>query len=201
MQIRLLRLLQERTFEPLGSNRTQRANVRFISATHRNLLAEVAVGRFREDLFYRLKVVQINLPPLRERPEDIPLLARHFLDRLNRIHGRDVQGFSPDAMRCLIRHPWPGNIRELENALEHAFVLYRTGLIEPAHLPDSIRAANAGGRERRAGEGGQLLKDAQLDIVLEALRRHRGNQSAAARELGIHKTTLWRKLKLAGLKP
>ena len=195
MQARLLRVLQEKTYEPLGSNRAVQADVRFLAATHRDLLAEVRAGRFREDLYYRLNVMQIAVPPLRDRREDIPLLARHLLEKLNALRGRDIQGFAPETTACLFRHAWPGNVRELENAIEHAFILCRTGFILPRHLPESIRGdAGAGANgERSLGVG--ALRNVEDSHILAVLARHAGNRSAAARELGIHKTTLWRRLR------
>ena len=195
LQVRLLRVLQERTFEPLGANQPVHADVRFIAATHRDLRAEVAAGRFREDLFYRLQVVQIAIPPLRQRPEDIPPLVRHLIDRFNRLKARDIEGLSPDAMACLMRHDWPGNVRELENALEHAFVLCRQPLIQIDHLPPSLVEATIAKRSS-AGEPPARLEDVEKTHILAVLARHDGNRSATARELGIHKTTLWRKLRL-----
>ena len=193
LQVRLLRVLQERTFERLGSNQTVRADVRFVAATHKDLEEEVREGRFREDLYYRLNVVQIAIPPLRDRPEDVPLLARHFVDRLNRLHGRDIQGISPEAMELLMRHAWPGNVRELENAIEHAFVLCRRGVILPEYLPASLSPASPAHAD--APPAAKDLRQAELSMIYSALERNRGNRSAAARDLGIHKTTLWRKLK------
>jgi PAS domain S-box-containing protein len=197
LQVRLLRVLQEKTFERLGSNSPMRADVRFIAATHRDLQAEVRRGTFREDLYYRLNVVQIAIPPLRERREDVPLLARHFVSKLNRLRGRDVQDIAPEAMERLMRHDWPGNVRELENAIEHAFILCRQGVILPEYLPASI-----GGKPLSAPsaiEGARAIKEAELSLIRAALERHGGNRSAAARELGIHKTTLWRKLRRSPL--
>jgi PAS domain S-box-containing protein len=193
VQVRLLRLLQEKTFERLGSNRAIKADVRFIAATHRDLRREIQAGRFREDLYYRLNVMQIAIPPLRERPEDIPLLVRHFLGRLNRLHGRDVQGVSPEAMARLMGHSWPGNVRELENAVEHAFVLCRQGLILEEYLPAGLSGPPEAALLRRPAI--RDLREVESSLIHAALERHRGNRSAAARELGIHKTTLWRKLR------
>ncbi len=195
MQVRLLRVLQEKTFEPLGSNRTLHADVRFLAATNKNLLAEVRAGRFREDLYYRLNVVQIAIPPLRDRREDISLLAMHVLDKLNHLRGRDIQGFTPEAMRCLLRYPWPGNIRELENSVEHAFILCRQGLVLPEHLPAAVCAESGPPAPGEAPLGAGNLREMESAHMLSVLDRHKGNRSAAARELGIHKTTLWRRLR------
>ena len=198
LQMRLLRVLQERTFEPLGSNRAIRANVRFLAATHKDLLAEVRAGRFREDLYYRLNVVQIAIPPLRERREDIPLLSHHLLDKFNEIQGRNIQGFTPEAMRYLLRYDWPGNVRELENSIQHAFVLCRKEMLLPEHLPSTIfQAAEPSSRGGPGGRSGNL-RELEDSHILSVLDRHEGNRSAAARELGIHKTTLWRWLKREG---
>ena len=192
LQTRLLRVLQEREYEPLGSNRSVKADVRVIAATNRPLEALVKKGLFRQDLYYRVNVVRLVLPPLRERREDIPLLAEHFIDRLNRLRGRDVAGFSDDALACLVRHDWPGNVRELENALEHAFVVCRRDLIEPEHLPESLRPAVGA---PLASAAGLPLREIEARAIRDALARHGGKRVAAARELGISKTTLWRKVK------
>ncbi len=198
MQVKLLRVLQDRMYEPLGSNRPRRADVRFLAATHKNLLSEVRAGRFREDLYYRLNVVQIAIPPLRERREDIPLLARNILCKLNNLRGRDIQGFTPEAMGCLLHYDWPGNIRELENSIEHASILCRQAMLLPEHLPSAISCAvesEAPGQPRlRSGN----LREVESSHIFSVLDHHNGNRSAAARELGIHKTTLWRWLKRAG---
>ena len=191
-QVRLLRVLQERTYEPLGSNRTVRADVRFIAATHADLAAEVAAGRFREDLFYRLQVVRIVIPPLRERTQDIPLLVKHFIRRLNHLQGRRVEGVAPEAMAILLRHRWPGNVRELENAIAHAFVLCREPVIQPRHLPDALGDVQA---PSAAPTVPGRLEDLEREHILTAIERHGGRRAAAARELGIHPTTLWRKLR------
>lgn len=194
-QVRLLRVLQERTYEPLGSSETMKANVRFIAATHRDLRAEVAEGRFREDLFYRLNVMQIAIPPLRERREDIPILARRFLDRQVLLHGKAIQGFSPEALDQLMRYPWPGNIRELENAVEHACVLCRHNQIQASDLPTSLGTGLPGRGVPPDPASGRDLRGQEMALIQAALERHGGNRTAAARELGIHPTTLWRKLK------
>ena len=196
LQVRLLRVLQEKTFEPLGSNRPVRADVRFLAATHKNLLTEVRAGRFREDLYYRLNVVQIAIPPLRDRREDIPLLSRHILHKLNHLRGRDIQGFTPEALGCLLRYDWPGNIRELENSIEHAFILCRQGMLLPEHLPAVIsRAAESQALGGHSKTSSGNLREVESSHIFSVLDHHKGNRSAAARELGIHKTTLWRWLK------
>ncbi len=195
LQVRLLRVLQERTYEPLGSSDSLKANVRFLAATHRDLRMEVKAGRFREDLYYRLNVMQIAIPPLRERREDIPALARRFLDRQVALHGKQIHGFAPEAMDRLMRHTWPGNIRELENAVEHAFVLCRQGQIKGADLPLSLEGLPLGTSSEGAAPSGKDLRSQEMAMIQAALERHGGNRTAAARDLGIHPTTLWRKLR------
>ncbi|MCK9264998.1 MAG: sigma 54-interacting transcriptional regulator, partial [Deltaproteobacteria bacterium] len=138
LQVRLLRFLQERTFEPLGATRTESADVRIIAATNQDLAEKVKKGSFRDDLYYRVHVVRIELPPLRRRKEDIPLLAEHFIDRFNRIQHKSVQGITTEALSLLLAHDWPGNIRELENMIERAFILCDKGLIGVSHLPEDL---------------------------------------------------------------
>lgn len=193
MQARLLRVLQERTYEPLGSNEPVKADVRIIAATNRDLWQLVRQGQFREDLFYRIHVVVLRLPPLRERREDIPLLIEHFIDKFNRIQGKEVAGVSEEVLRRLIEYDYPGNVRELENIIEHAFVLCRGGLIELAHLPHLLRSSFQGAPVP-AGSGARL-RDMERWLIMEALRQHQGNRTAAARQLGIHPSTLFRKMR------
>ncbi len=142
-QVRLLRTLETRTYSPLGSNESIRFDARIIAATHRDLDRMVAQGQFRQDLYFRINVVQLSLPPLAQRKEDIPLLVRHFIERFNAATGKQVLGISPNALAALALHDWPGNVRELENAMEHAFVLCRGELIRSAHLPDPLQRGGA----------------------------------------------------------
>jgi PAS domain S-box-containing protein len=193
LQVRLLRFLQDRTFEPLGGTSTIRSNTRVIAATNKNLQALVKSGDFREDLYYRIAVFKISLPPLHERKEDIPLLVEHFLDKLNILKGKDISGLSDDALRSLMEYEWPGNIRELENAVEHAFILCHGGLIELRHLPEPLRRLGVAGATRIGIR--ETLEEMELRAIQEALARNNGRRTAAARDLGINKTTLWRKLK------
>ena len=197
LQVQLLRVLQEREYEPLGSTSPVKADVRVIAATNRQLDALVQEGRFREDLYYRIHVVTIQLPPLRERREDIPLLLDHFVSRFNRLRGRDIAGVSDEVMAILMRHEFRGNVRELENILEHAFILCRGPLILPEHLPSEIRPS----RPLPKARAGTTLAEIEEQKILDALERHGGNRAAAAKALGIHKTTLWRKLKKLGISP
>ena len=197
MQTRLLRVLQERVYEPLGGVEPVRCNVRVIAATNRSLAALVKAGRFREDLYYRVHVVQIELPPLRERREDLPLLIDHFITRFNRLKGRDVAGVSDAALARLMEHDFPGNVRELENVIEHAFVLCRGGLIGLEHLPAQLRGDAA---DARGLPSGLDLAAMEKLLIRDALRRSGGNRAAAARHLGIDVSTLFRKIKRLNLK-
>jgi PAS domain S-box-containing protein len=197
MQTRLLRVLQERVFEPLGSVEPVPVDVRIVAATHRDLDEWVRAGKFREDLYYRINVVRLRLPPLRERREDIPLLIERFITRFNRVQNKDIAGVSDAALAILMAHAYPGNVRELENIIEHAFVLCRGGLIEPQHLPPALHGA--AGKAPRRLKTGLTLAELEAIHISDALRRHRGNRAAAARELGINASTLFRKLKTLGI--
>ena len=196
LQVRLLRVLQHKTFEPLGSSKPMKVDVRVIAASNRDLEAMIQTGDFREDLYYRIKVFRMWLPPLRQRKEDIPLLAQHFIHRLNSIKGKDISTLSDEALTAFMEYDWPGNIRELENALEHAFILCHGGLIERRHLPEPLRASGAIGEELPFSTA---LADVEERAIREALARNNGKKIATARELGINKTTLWRKMKRLGL--
>jgi PAS domain S-box-containing protein len=200
LQIRLLRVLQEREYEPLGRSSTVKTNVRVIAATNKVLSELVSRGVFRDDLYFRLNVVKIGLPPLRDRREDIPLLVDHFVRNFNLRQGKDITGVSDQVIEILMKHNYPGNVRELENIIEHAFVLCRGGEIEVEHLPREIQAGapqeTAPTQQHPApGPVGNPLKQAEAAAILEALRRHRGHRRRAAEDLGIDKTTLWRKMK------
>jgi PAS domain S-box-containing protein len=195
-QVKLLRVLQERVYEPLGATESVNADVRVITATNRDLDTMVEEGTFRRDLYYRINVVRLRIPPLRERREDIPLLIDHFISRFNRLRGRNVTGVTAEVMSTLMGHDYPGNVRELENIIEHAFVLCRTGMIGIRHLPDSFRDPEGG---NGPGETASL-PELEGHFILEALRRNGWNREQTARELGMHKTTLWRKVKRLGLK-
>lgn len=198
MQVRLLRVLQERTFEPLGGTRTVIADVRIIAASNRDLVAAVRAGVFREDLFYRIAVVPIHLPSLRERVEDIPLLAEVLLERLAAREDRPVPVLGDAARARLVAWHWPGNVRELANALERAWVLGQCGEIRPDHLPQADAAATPDRTGRPLADAG---RSAEAAALLEALRTHGWNRLSTARALGIHKTTLFRKLRRLGLDP
>ena len=201
MQVRLLRFLQEKTYEPLGATATCHADVRVVAATHRDLAAMLRKGTFREDLFYRLNVVRVELPPLRKRKEDIPLLVEHFIGRFNRRQGKAVSGMAPDAMALLMAYDYPGNVRELENMIERAFVLCRGGRIERSHLPPELTGSQSG-PPVALPEGASLadqIRAVEAQAIRAALEQCRGNRLAAARALGLHKSTLFRKIKALGI--
>jgi len=193
-QAKLLRVLQTGEFQRVGSSRTRRVDVRVISATNVDIQKEVAEGRFREDLLYRLNTVEIHLPPLRERREDIPLLANHFLAQQARRYGKQVTGFDADAMRALMAHPWPGNVRELEHTVERAVLLARG---------EQVRVEDLGLRTR-APEGAVRLEEmplaeAEKHLIRLALERYDGNVSRAAQALGLSRSALYRRLQQFGL--
>ena len=197
LQVRLLRVLQERTFEPLGSTHTESTDARIMVATNKDLAELVRQGVFREDLYYRVNVVRIELPPLRRRKEDIPLLVEQFVARFNRLQQKSVRDMSAEALSLLMAHDWPGNIRELENIVERAFILCHEGHIGIGHLPGELTArglAAGGGSDARSAHD---ILDTQT--IHAALERNFGNRLAAAKELGIHKTTLFRRMKKLGI--
>ncbi len=199
LQVKLLRVLQERTYEPLGSTRSEQADVRVVTATNRDLAERMQEGAFREDLYYRLNVVRIELPPLRRRKEDIPLLVDQFVTRFNRLRKTDVKGITAEALSLLMAHDWPGNIREVENAIEHAFILCHEGYIDIRHLPEELRARGSGaGFVSDIRSAHEILEGQAIQTALE---RTAFNRVAAARMLGIHKTTLYRQMKKLGIAP
>jgi DNA-binding NtrC family response regulator len=211
-QVRLLRTLENNEVRRLGDNATRLVDVRVVAATHRDLQAEVAAGRFREDLYYRLNVVQLDLPPLRERREDIGLLASYFLDRVSRRDGRGSLKFSPDAEALLDRYDYPGNVRELENAIQHAVAVSEGDVIRAGDLPAALRAPRLLPRQGtpeaagvpparpRETHQGWSLAEVEREHIQRVLALHSGNATTAARQLGISRTTLWRKLKEYGLR-
>ncbi len=195
LQVKLLRVIQEKEYEPLGATATVKTDVRIIAATNRKLTELVARGVFREDLFYRLNVVRLELPPLSRRREDIPLLVRHFIEKFNAIKSRKIDGISEDALNLLMRYNFPGNIRELENAIEFAFVLCHGNLIKVNHLPRELHDSDLGKSAVKRDGGSAPFDRAEKETLLEALQRHDGNRSKTAAFLGINKSTLWRKMK------
>ena len=192
MQVRLLRVLQERVVEPLGSVEPIPVDVRVVTATNRDLSELVAKGQFREDLYYRIMVIRLDLPGLKQRREDIPLLVEHVISRFNRLQDKDIAGVTDEVMSRLMDHDYPGNVRELENIIEQAFVLCRGGLIQLHHLPPELRpSATPGGSE----SGPMSLKAMEKHLISEALRRHGGSRKRASADLGIDASTLYRKIK------
>ncbi|HZQ45736.1 MAG TPA: sigma-54 dependent transcriptional regulator [Verrucomicrobiae bacterium] len=197
IQVKLLRFLGERTFERVGSNKTLTADVRLITATNKNLESLMKAGTFREDLFFRLRVLEIHLPPLRERAGDIPLLAQSFLREFAREMGKEVKDFTADALEALIHYSWPGNVRELRAALEHAVVLCRGDRISMRDLPPSIRvdgAAIAASPQRLLTQNDLTVKEAEKQLIARALKEANGNRTQAAARIGMSRRTLHRKL-------
>ena len=208
LQVKLLRILQDHEFERVGSSKTQRADVRVIAATNRELREEMRAGRFREDLFYRLNVIPLVVPPLRERREDIPLLVEHIMKALRKRGLDRVRAVSPEAMRGLMEYPWPGNVRELENVLERGAVCARGTVLGMEDIADEVRehcaprpkeppavAGESAAREdapRRSTDGAST---GERDLLLRTLEEHRWNRGTAAAALGIDRSTLWRKMK------
>jgi len=198
LQVKLLRVLEERQFEPLGATVSTPIDIRVVAATNQDLSRLVETEKFREDLFYRVNVVKIKLPPLRERREDIPLLVDHFVQKFNLKRGRLVEGVSDEVMDILIRYDFPGNVRELENIIEHAFILRKEGLIRPNDLPSEISGRIEGGADRDRTLS--ALGRSEAETILKSLEKHGGNRTKTARELGVDRTTLWRKMKRYGLR-
>ncbi|MBN1835242.1 MAG: sigma 54-interacting transcriptional regulator [Spirochaetales bacterium] len=196
MQIRLLRVLQDRVVEPLGSVEPVKVDVRIVAATNKDLGRLVREGRFRDDLYYRIRVVQLKLPALRQRREDLPLLINHLVSKFTRLQGKNIVGVSDEVMARLMEYDYPGNVRELENIIEQAFVLCRGGLIELHHLPPELRSFGVPG-------SGQLqptsLQAMERHLITETLQRYHGHRTRAARELNIDASTLYRKIKALGL--
>ena len=193
-QVKLLRALGERTIERVGGNKTMEVDVRLVAATHRDLETMVRQGKFREDLFFRIRVVQIVLPPLRDRPEDIPLLAEHFRQEYAKENGKGDLRISVQAMQCLIAYRWPGNVRELRTAIEHGVVLARGTEIEPKDLPASVREGSKGGEIRGPSSGTLQIADLEEQAIQAALRKTSQNITEAAKLLGISRRTLHRKI-------
>jgi len=193
-QVKLLRALQEGEVERLGSTQTLRVDVRLVAATNKELAKEVAEGRFREDLYYRLKVIEVRIPSLASRREDIPLLADHFLRRYSAKNGKAIGGFTAEAMAVLENYAWPGNVRELEHAIERAVVLSRSAFIEPGDLPDSVRQGPAGVATALIIPIGTPMEEVERRVIHETLRHTKGDKNLAARLLGIAARTIYRKL-------
>ena len=192
MQIRLLRVLQERVIEPLGSVQPMKVDVRIVAATNRDLSQLVREGQFREDLYYRIRVISLKLPSLNQRREDLPLLVDHLIAKFNRLQNREIEGISQEVLAQLMEYDYPGNVRELENIIEQAFVLCRGRLIELHHLPTELRPSGTSGY---GTTNPMSLHSMEKLLISEALRRHKGSRKKAAHQLGIDPSTLYRKLK------
>ncbi len=195
MQVKLLRFLQDHSYERLGDDRTIEADVRVVAATNRNLMRLVEEGKFRRDLYYRINVLSLELPPLRERCRDIPLLTQAFLDRLSQQRGKQLAGISAEALAVLVGHDFPGNIRELENIIEHAFVLSPGPEIEVSHLPQHLVS-----QLQKQPAAATEFAEVEARFLREALERNQWNRQQTADELGIHKTTLLRRVRRLGLR-
>ena len=194
-QAKILRMLQEGEFERLGGTKTIKVDVRLVAATHRNLEKMIEEGGFRQDLFFRLSVVPLHLPPLRERPEDIPPLAEHFLKRYASKNRKDIRAFHPEALEALVAYAWPGNIRELENAIERAVILCLTEQITLRELPTAIRQAAESSERPAVPRPGMTLREMEKDLIRITLQKTEGNRTRAAEILGITRQTLQNKLK------
>jgi PAS domain S-box-containing protein len=199
VQSKLLRVLQNGEYQPLGSTKTFKADVRIISATHRDLYQMVREGRFREDLYYRLNVVRIEIPSLRERREDIPLLIEHFIEKFNKKMGKSIRMISKEALEILQLYDFPGNVRELENIMEYAFILAKGRVIQPEHLPSHVLDAQQRQVQVSASGSDKANHAGQRETLLNVLKAHRWNKTSTARALGISRTTLWRRMRKAGI--
>jgi len=193
VQVKLLRVLQEKTYEPVGAVATVKADVRIITATNKKLDRLVKEDKFRDDLYYRINVMKLELPPLRDRKEDIALLVDHFISRFNQLHNKNICCVTNEVTAALLAYDYPGNVRELENIIEHCFVLCEGEIIEAKHLPLSVRPALKA--ESAQDSEPATIKQMEIIMITQALRRNNGNKTATAKELGIDKSTLFRKMK------
>ncbi len=195
MQAKLLRVLQNQEILPVGGHTYRKVNVRIVAATHRDLRAEIAAGRFREDLYYRLAMVELSAPALRDRPEDIPVLARHFMRRFSKEFSKRVDALTPRLLATLQRYAWPGNVRELEHVIGRACMLTDGTVLDVQHLPEHMVHTEGAQGAHEAAKGGSALAEQERHLVEEALRAAKGNQSEAARRLGIGRDALRYKMK------
>ncbi len=200
-QVKLLRLLQERQYEPLGGVKPLPANVRIVAATNRDLSDLVSRGQFRDDLYFRLAVVRLTVPPLVERRQDIPYLIDHFIQRFNAKRGKQIQGVTPEVMEILMRHTFPGNARELENIIEYGFVLCHNRFIEIRHLPEDLKPDEEPVTRTARGDSVSRLQQSEAHTIQIALSRNQGHQGHTAEDLRISRTTLWRKLQKYDINP
>lgn len=197
LQVRLLRVLQEKTYEPLGGTTSHKADVRIVAATNQELEELVRDGRFRQDLYYRINVVKLRLPPLRSRKEDIPLLVEYFIKKFSRLSGKEIQGLLPEVLPILMAHHFPGNIRELENIIEYGTVVCKSGFIGLEHLPEYLFPRKWRARDnpsQKTFDPEMSLEDMERSFILTALREKNWNRKETARKLGMHPSTLWRKM-------
>jgi transcriptional regulator with PAS, ATPase and Fis domain len=190
-------VLQEREFEPLGATAPVKADVRVVAATKEDLSVLVQKGNFRDDLYFRLKVIKLELPPLKERREDIPLLIEHFIEKFNRKMGRMIEQVCDEVLAALMHYDFPGNVRELENIIEHAFVMCRGEEIQPQHLPPEFSQSKF--NSHRSLHQSSPFLNAERQTLLQALAKHNWNKIETAKELGVHRATLYRKMKKYGL--
>jgi len=193
VQVRLLRVLQDRIYEPVGAVSSVKADVRIITATNKKLDELVRQNKFRDDLYYRVNVMKLELPPLRDRKEDIPLLVDHFISRFNRLHDRNICCVTNEVTAALLAYDYPGNVRELENIIEHCFVLCEGEIIEAKHLPASVGPSSRPDKTNETPPA--TIKQMEIVLIKQALRRNEGNKTATAKQLGINKSTLFRKMK------
>jgi len=199
IQVKLLRVLEEREFQRVGDNRTVKIDTRIITATNRDLYKKVLDGSFRDDLYYRLSVFPLHLPPLRERIEDVPFLVNHFIHKFNKQMGRSIQGITNGVLEILENYRWPGNIRELANAIEHAFVHSKGALIYPGDLPQSIMSADLSPREQKSSKREEALDTLERRLIVRELEAAGWNKSVAAKRLKMSRSTLWRKMEKYGI--
>jgi len=198
LQVKLLRVLQEKEYEPLGSVKSQKADVRIIASTNKNISLEVEAGNFREDLYYRLNIIRIVLPELKERREDIPLLVEHFIDKMSVRMGKDIRVISDDVMDFFMRYDFPGNVRELENIIEHSIILCRDGIITKEHLPGEL-IKKVQPKEKGSLPLKESLKETEKQMIIKYLTRFNGSRVKTAQALKMTKVTLWRKMKVYDL--
>jgi len=198
VQVKLLRVLQDKTYEPVGGIAPVKADVRIITATNKKLYELVKEDKFRDDLYYRVNVMKLELPPLRDKKEDIPLLVDHFISKFNRLHNKNICCVTNEVTAALLAYDYPGNVRELENIIEHCFVLCEGEIIEAKYLPSSVRPVLK--KENAEDSEPATIKQMEIILITQALRRNNGNKTATAKELGIDKSTLFRKMKAFAIK-
>ena len=195
LQAKLLRVLQEKEFEPLGGTETIKTNVRTIAATNKNLKEEVEKGKFRNDLYFRLNVIHLALPPFCKRREDLPLLVQHFIDKFRAAQNKNIHSASPNVLKILMQYDFPGNVRELENIIEHCFVMCQDSVIDISCLPDDIVSSVSNTHQPAEHTGENPLSNAEAGTIYAALHKFKGHRAKTAAHLGVDKTTLWRKMK------